>query len=183
MLELSSNKNALRRSVLEQLRAIPDDVRAERSARLREQIHPILGKTPRTVAIYAPLPHEVDFMPLLSEQPWHRYLFPRCGTHRRMEFHHVTTPAEQLIPGAMNIMAPRKEQPIIPPEEIEIIIVPGVAFTATGRRLGYGGGYYDTYLPRCPQATLLAAAFPEQILVHLPKEAHDITIPSIITLT
>jgi 5-formyltetrahydrofolate cyclo-ligase len=63
---------------------------------------------------------------------------------------------------------------------MHLVIVPGVGFTADGQRLGYGGGFYDRYLPRCPQARIVAAAFPEQICRALPTEAHDLSIPHVI---
>lgn len=181
-MQQAQNKKELRRSVLARLRTVTPEQRARRSDELRHQLAPLLSAAPCTIGIYAPLAHEVDLMPLLSEYPQHRYGFPRCEKEHRMNFHHVTEPSGQLIPAAMNIPAPKKDLPIIEPSDFDIIIVPGVAFTATGERLGYGGGYYDRYLPLCRKATLLAVAFPEQIVESLPTEEHDLIIPTIITL-
>lgn len=82
----------------------------------------------------------------------------------------------------MGIPAPALELPIIAADEFDIIVVPGVAFTRTGTRLGYGGGYYDRYLPRCTRAKVLALAFPEQMVGYIATEAHDLPLPLVITL-
>ena len=65
-------------------------------------------------------------------------------------------------------------------EKIDLLIVPGLAFTRKGDRLGYGGGYFDRYLVDYPGQTV-ALAFHEQLLPILPIEAYDIPISKIIT--
>ena len=177
----ADSKRDLRHSLLAQLRAMPAELRNLRSATLRQQLAPYLDTPePLNIALYAPLPHEVDLMPLLQEYPQHRYGFPRCGKQGYMAFHHVTKADAQLTPGALGILAPLPELPIIPAQEMHVVIVPGVGFTEDGLRLGYGGGFYDRYLPQCPQARIVAAAFPEQICTTLPTEEHDLRIPHII---
>ena len=181
---MQETKQSLRRSMLQTLKAAAaNDPAGRRSAALRRLLAPLLC-TPRplNVAIYAALPHEVDLLPLLAEYPQHRFCYPRCGAAHAMDFHHVTDPAAQLAPAALGIPAPAADLPVIPPQELDIVIVPGVAFTESGARLGYGGGYYDRYLPRCTRARLAAAAFAEQMLPHLPTDGHDVTIPHIIHL-
>lgn len=81
----------------------------------------------------------------------------------------------------MGILAPLPELPIIHPQQMDIMIVPGVGFTHSGKRLGYGGGYYDRYLPMCTRARVLALAFSEQIEDTLPTDEHDFPIPSVLT--
>ncbi len=173
-------KAALRSAVLSRLRAKSAAQRDAESAWLRAKLAPLLEGEPQRVALYAPLPHEVDLLPLLHEYPQHLCAFPRCLPGRRLAFHRVCKPAEELIPGAMGILAPRSSLPLFAPEELDLVIVPGVAFTEAGARLGYGGGYYDRFLPHCVHATLTALAFAEQILPELPTEAHDLTLPRII---
>ncbi len=177
------DKAALRTAVLSRLRARSAAQRRADSARLRQQLAPHLGGS-LCIALYAPLPHEVDLLPLLREYPQHRYAFPRCLPGRELAFHEVADPANELVPGAMGILAPRTEQPRLAPEELNLVLVPGLAFTEAGERLGYGGGYYDRYLPRCTQAKLLALAFAEQILPPgcIPTEAHDLRLPCILHL-
>lgn len=179
----TERKRTLRKAILEQLRGVSVTQRDEQSARLRRALSPLLSlPQPLTVALYAPMPHEVDLLPIVAEYPQHRYAFPRCKTERRMEFYHVSDITTQLGRDSRNIPAPIEGLPCINPTTIDIVIVPGVAFTPEGKRLGYGGGYYDTYLPRCPQAQVIALAFPVQMVADLPTEAHDLLIPHIIHL-
>lgn len=178
----TETKTAVRQRVLAKLKAAAAaDPQGLRSAALRRRLAPLLaGETPLTVALYAPLPHEVDLLPLLTEHPQHRYVFPRCLKGHRLEFRVVHDPAADMEPAAMGIPAPTAACPAVEPQEIDLIIVPGVAFTPSGDRLGYGGGFYDRYLPLCTRARLLACAFEEQMLDTLPTEAHDLRLPLIV---
>ncbi len=181
-------KNELRRAVLQRLKAKPSAQRAADSAALRAQLSPILQEQehrlsrPLRMALYAPLPHEVNLMPLLREHPQHAYAFPRCLAGRRLTFHLVRRPEEDLVPGAMGILTPRPHLPHLVPEDIDLLLVPGVAFTSAGERLGYGGGYYDSFIPRCVNARVLALAYPEQLVAHIPCEPHDVRLPHLIHL-
>lgn len=144
---------------------------------LAEELHDA-----RHICLYAPLPHEVNLMPLLTEQPGRSYYFPLCLPGRKLSFHRVQDAASELVPGAMGIPAPLPHLPRISPAEAELIIVPGVAFTREGKRLGYGGGYYDRYLPLLsPHARTLAPALPEQVYDDLPTESYDIPIDRVLT--
>ncbi|WHY84719.1 5-formyltetrahydrofolate cyclo-ligase [Neobacillus novalis] len=68
----------------------------------------------------------------------------------------------------------------VPSEEIDLLIVPGAAYTREGYRLGFGGGYYDRYLTNYFGKTL-SLAFNEQIIPQFPVEGHDIPVSKIIT--
>lgn len=168
--------------MLQQLRALSADYVQAASSRLRAQIAPHLDGA-GNICLYAPLPHEVNLLPLLSERPEHAYYFPLCQPGHRLSFHRVVNPATDLTPGAMGIPAPRPHLPSITPAEVDLVLVPGVAFTMSGQRLGYGGGYYDRFLPQLPaSARVLAAALPEQLLPTLPTDEHDCTLPLVLTL-
>lgn len=178
------DKQQLRQQMVARLRAAAAaDSEGRRSAALRALLAPLLtpddGRS-LCVGIYSPLPHEVNLLPLLTEYPLHRFCFPRCLRGHAMEFRHVREPASDMAPAAMGIPAPKLSCPLIAPQELDILIVPGLAFTARGERLGYGGGYYDRYIPQCRQAHVLALAFPEQICDTLPTEPHDCRIGNII---
>lgn len=86
----------------------------------------------------------------------------------------------QLVPGRFGIPEPDIACPIILPEELELILVPGAAFSPDGGRLGRGGGYYDRYLPRtrCVKIALVRAL---QLFDSIPTDTHDIPVDVIIT--
>lgn len=163
------------------LRALPAEKVRACSALLREKLLPLLAGA-RHICLYAPLPHEVDLLPLLQEAPEHCYYFPRCLPGRRLCFHRVRDAAADLAPGAWGIREPLASLPSIEPAAVDIVLVPGVAFTRSGKRLGYGGGYYDRYLPLLsPRARALALALPEQMVRFLPTDSYDFTLSEILT--
>lgn len=180
---IHEQKKALRLYMLEILRqAAKADTSGRRSAALRSLSAALLEGPSKTIGIYYPMPHEVNLLPLVAAYPQHRFAFPRCVSGHQLVFHHVTQPDKDFAPGGHNIPAPAEHLPIIQPAELDILIVPGVAFSTDGKRLGYGGGYYDRYIPRCPRAKLTALAFAEQIVPHIPTDEHDCCIPHILHL-
>ena len=177
----TSTKRETRQRVLESLRAMSAATRDEKSSALRQLAASLLSnETALNIGIYIPMPHEVNLLPLLQEYPQHHYAAPRCLPGRQMSFHHIRHVAEDTAPDAHGIPAPHADLPVLQPEDIDILFVPGVAFTPEGDRLGYGGGYYDRYIPRCTKAHLIAAAFIEQLQAALPTEAHDLRIPHLL---
>lgn len=182
-METHGNKRELRQHMLALLRAVPAEQREADSAILRAKLVSLLGSSsPLTVGIYLPLQHEVNLLPLLQEYPQHLYAAPRCLAGRQLCFHRITNIAEDTAPGSHGILAPHAHLPIVSPQEMDILIIPGVAYTEQGARLGYGGGYYDRYLPQCTRTQTVALAFALQMLPHIPTETHDFTLPNIIHL-
>lgn len=99
--------------------------------------------------------------------------------NKRLVWHHYT-PDTPLTTGVMAIRE-ASQAPLVLPQQLELIVVPGLAFTTTGRRLGYGGGYFDRLLAECHVPTV-ALALPQQLQANLPWEAHDQLIDRIIVL-
>ena len=73
-----------------------------------------------------------------------------------------------------------RKQNLVEPNDIDLLIVPGIAFDSEGFRMGFGGGYYDRFLQSFKGNTV-SLAFQEQIVSNLPKEDHDIPVEKIIT--
>lgn len=71
---------------------------------------------------------------------------------------------------------------MVKPEDIDVIVCPVVAFDKKGNRLGYGGGYYDRYLPRLKPSTFkIGVAFSCQEVEQIPTDAFDVPLDAIIT--
>ncbi|MCU9613879.1 5-formyltetrahydrofolate cyclo-ligase [Caldibacillus lycopersici] len=99
---------------------------------------------------------------------------------RELNFYQITD-FQQLAKGYFGLYEPITEQTkLVQAESIDTLIIPGVAFTPTGFRLGFGGGYYDRYIPTF-KGIKLALAFQEQLLADLPVEEHDQKVDMIIT--
>ena len=86
----------------------------------------------------------------------------------------------ELVPGAYGIPEPPEDAEILDPRAFGLILVPGVAFSPEGRRLGRGGGYYDRYLADT-RGLKVALARDLQLTPHLPAGPHDIDVDLIIT--
>ena len=99
-----------------------------------------------------------------------------------MRFFEIHSRAD-LISGTFGILEPILRQGIVEvsPSEDSLMILPGVAFDADGRRLGYGGGYYDRYLEHVPGCRRLGLAYACQIADVLPQEVSDIAADMVIT--
>lgn len=79
------------------------------------------------------------------------------------------------------ILEPDELIPAVKKEDIDLIILPGVAFDKSGGRLGYGGGYYDKYLNSCPQDICkVALCYDFQIVENVPVEEHDVKANDVI---
>jgi 5-formyltetrahydrofolate cyclo-ligase len=88
----------------------------------------------------------------------------------------------ELEIGRYGIREPKGEmiRPV-PREEIDAILVPAVAFDRRGHRVGYGGGYYDRFLPEVPRAVRIGAAYSCQIVAMVPEDPHDLPVDRIVT--
>ncbi|MBK9598828.1 MAG: 5-formyltetrahydrofolate cyclo-ligase [Flavobacteriales bacterium] len=94
---------------------------------------------------------------------------PKSLKGRVMENYRYTG-QQDLVPGVFGTRHPAGDAYT---GTFDLIIVPGLAFTAKGHRLGYGAGYYDTFLPQHPEAFTVAVCFPFQVVASLPVEGHD----------
>jgi 5-formyltetrahydrofolate cyclo-ligase len=89
---------------------------------------------------------------------------------------------DDLVPGAWGIPEPRGGLPKVDPLRIDVAVVPGVAFDHVGGRVGYGGGYYDAFLPQLrPDAVRIALAFEAQLVDRVPTEDHDLGVDAVVT--
>lgn len=174
-------KAELRREMRTRLKTLGPD-RAEKSQAICAAIaaHPAFTSGHR-VALFSSLPSEPDLASLWEYGP-RKFCYPRV-TQEQIEYVEIAAP-DDLIPAAWNpwVREPAAAAAIIAPAEIELILVPGLAFTSDGWRLGRGGGFYDRFLERLPAGTVkLGVCFDLQIVETLPAEAHDQRLDGIVT--
>ena len=114
-----------------------------------------------------------------------RVLLPRVNrASRQLELYAVQDIERQVAPGAWGIREPRMDccEKFEALAELDLILLPGVAFSRDGGRLGYGGGYYDKLLQRMPhQPTLVAGAFALQLVEDIPQEPTDRRVDWLVT--
>jgi 5-formyltetrahydrofolate cyclo-ligase len=106
-------------------------------------------------------------------------LLPRCDAPGEMTARRVQS-LHELQPGAYGLMEPAESSEIMPPERIDLILVPGAAFDRRGGRIGQGGGYYDRFLGKT-DALRVGVCHSFALLDAVPKEAHDMRMDFVLT--
>ena len=137
----------------------------------------------RFLYCYVSYGSEVDTRRLIEEslKRGKRVAVPRVRGRYRMDFCFIRSMAD-LSPGYKGIPEPGpwcRKAPV--PFEETLVIVPGIAFDRSGGRIGYGGGYYDTYLAGKTKCIKAAAAYSMQITEQIPTEPSDVKMDLIIT--
>jgi 5-formyltetrahydrofolate cyclo-ligase len=137
-----------------------------------------------TVMLFASFRTELDTAPIAEwvVRAGKTLCLPRVLGPRLMKAYRVTDLAADLVPGKWDIPEPREGLPEVSPETIDLVFVPGSAFDEEGRRCGWGGGFYDNYLPLTRSGTpWVALAFEVQMVPLICCEPHDLSVTAIVT--
>ena len=183
---LRDAKRAIRERVLATRDALPARQREAASEKIVERLIALPSfLAARTIFVTIPFRNEWDSR-LLAERALtlgKALASPRVDLQSRMlSLHRVRDLSIDLAPGYRGIPEPRTLCPAVAIDEIEWVLVPGVAFDIHGRRLGYGGGYYDRLLPLLPRAApRIAGAFEAQLVDEVPAAPHDLSVDLIVT--
>lgn len=136
----------------------------------------------KTIGITLSLPFELNTDAIIKSA-WaanKRVIVPKVVGETLSWF--ILTPKTPLSAGAMNIKEPTQAAEMIAVQNADLLIVPGLAFTRTGQRLGFGGGFYDRVL-RDFAGDTVALALAEQLLPALPTESHDQNVQQVLAYT
>lgn len=174
-----TDKRNIRKAVRAEIKKLSAEDKATLSSQIFNKIATIKEiENASVIALFTSLPDEPqtdDFIKQLLLQNQH-IVVPRIEGED-MNFYDIS---KGVAVGAYNIMEPIATTPI-EPREIDAMIVPGVAFTREGARLGRGKGFYDKYLSRSGfRAYTIGVCYPCQIVESLPTEPHDKIIDRVI---
>ncbi len=171
-------KTELRRNIKLLTKVLPEGESSKQSLCVVEQLRGVIAqRRPRVVALFSPLPDEVQIAGLVSELSC-RVVLPRVAGED-MEFYDFCSAS--MATGAFGILEPQGGAPCRV-EDIDLMVVPGVAFTSGGSRLGRGKGYYDKYLSRKGfRAFCVGVCYAHQLLAELPVEPHDRAMDMVIS--
>lgn len=149
------------------------DRKPEASSRIREHLFSSkIWQSAQVVYGFSPIPTEPDWSG--DELPKDRaFAFPRVDGEE-MDFFL----AGDFSVGKFGLREPLGSQLAPPPD---LVLVPGLAFSAAGARLGRGGGFYDRWLARHPSVITVGVCFACQLVEHLPDEAHDLQVQCVLT--
>jgi 5-formyltetrahydrofolate cyclo-ligase len=178
---IASEKAALRREMSARLRSL---TALERTAKSRAICRAIVEspkyRNARVAALFAAMPSEPDLSDL-SESTDKTFAFPRVEGDE-VKFY-APPPAGPWGVGSGKVREPDPAHSTpVPAMEIDLILVPGLAFTSRGERLGRGGGYYDRLLARISaEVPRIGVAFACQIVERLPIEPHDAAVDCVVS--
>mgnify|MGYP001736551158 CR=1 FL=1 len=149
-------KAELRKQVLQEMKALPLEQKQAMDQALTDQFlkHPFYQEA-KVIATYLSFPHEFQTQELIDQvlKDGKKVLIPKTYPKGRMDF--VVYNPQQLVKTSFGLLEPQGDLEVVDASQIDLIHVPGLAFTTKGYRIGYGGGYYDRYLKHFPGHTLI----------------------------
>jgi 5-formyltetrahydrofolate cyclo-ligase len=181
-------KRHLRRRMRSLRAAIPERARALRSdslvARLLELPELVSA---RSIALFWPMEGQMEVDVRKLDQEYRsrgvRVFYPRVGVAEphAPEFAE-TASTEDLVESGRGFLEPVASNLVATRGDIDVVIVPALAVSATGHRIGYGSGFYDAVLPTLsPPACAIAVAFDFQLLAEVPTMAMDVACALVVT--
>ncbi len=179
---MNKEKQILRQKIRLQRSQLSSEIRKEKDRLIFEALvqEPAVQNADVILA-YASCHDEPDtwkFITWALEQK-KKIALPKCGQNRQMKFL-VISRLEELQAGTHDIPEPVTSQKAVITEH-SVCIVPGLAFTREGCRLGQGAGYYDRFLKNYPDLYTIGICYDFMIQDALPCEVHDCQIRKIIT--
>jgi len=176
------DKSELRRRFLRQRDTLPANKVAAASTAICQRLAawpPISNlQPPPSILTYLAFRNELDLGLLFDLLPRVRWVVPRIIEGGRMSLHPYD-PA-RLMRHRFGMLEPAADLPVVAPTSLDLILVPGVAFDRQGRRMGFGGGYYDRLLPTTP-ALRVGVTYDECLADALPCAEHDQRMDWVVT--
>ena len=172
-------KAELRKQVLQEMKAIPREQKQAMDQALTDQFlkHPFCQEA-KVIATYLSFPHEFQTQELIEQalRDCKKVLIPKTYPKGRMDF--VVYDPQQLVKTSFGLLEPQGDLEVVDASQIDLIHVPGLAFTTEGYRIGYGGGYYDRYLEHFTGHSM-STIYPCQVQQFMP-ENHDIPVQEVL---
>lgn len=177
-------KQQLRQRLQKQLEQMNKTEYLERSQELANQLYQTEEwKQAGTIGLtYARFP-EVATLSIMeyAYKQGKKVALPRTNMKAREMHFYVIQDLDQLELRPYNLYEPKENLRFyVSPKELDLLIVPGLAFSKDGSRLGMGGGFYDRYLPFFKGETV-SLCFKEQLIESIPVEAHDMRIDLVLS--
>lgn len=183
----TNTKKALREAMMQRRLALSPAEVTDRSQRIARRLFTLPSyQEAGFIMTYVSFRHEVETAPIIRAalEAGKRVAVPYTNRQEKklLPLEIIDFPGE-LAPGQWGILEPRPEvwRPVNP-HQLQLIIVPGLAFDAQGNRLGYGGGYYDRFLPPLAgRAMAVALAYDFQVYPRLCCNTYDYPVDMVIT--
>ncbi len=176
------DKKELRSEILRRRKSLSSEEVADKSLSIVSNLSKIqCYNYSKIIALYSPYRNEVDLLSLFSDSS-KRFCFPKVvkGT-KKLDFYLLNNLSD-FIEGAYGIMEPSDSLEKVAVEDVELFLVPGVAFSIDMERIGYGGGFYDTTLQyRSTNSKTIGVAFEIQMVDSGFADLWDQTLDGVVT--
>lgn len=178
-------KKDLRKSILAVRRGMSPEEVASGSDRIADHLcsWPVYQNA-KKIMLYLAMPDEPHVDKVISHAlaAGKTVCVPHMCETRGLMDAAIISNLDDLVVGQFNILVPNPNTlRLLEPSELDLIIVPGVAYAKDGRRLGMGAGYYDRFLFKANTAELIGAAWAAQILDLVPTDSHDRPVNYLLT--
>ena len=179
---MGCTKAEQRKIAMEKRRALSNEERAQFSQAVAEKLMTLdVIKSAKNILSYASTYDEVDMAPFAKLKADAKISYPISYAHGIMKAF-VPNTKDAWVIGKFDIKSPDEDNSSpMNPEDIDVVIVPCVAFDETLKRLGHGAGYYDRYLPLCTKAKFICVAFEAQKLDNVVTDMYDHLMDAIVS--
>lgn len=178
------SKDQLRKNMISELKTFttfPEKKQAVEKQIVQELFASSLWNQATSVGITNSMAYEFDTLPIIAQafQMGKKVATPKTFSQGAMDFYQISQ-REEWVETSFGVKEPKSQIQLLP-NQIDLLIVPGVVFSTTGYRIGFGGGYYDRYLNRYQGATC-SLVFPFQLKEGWEKDDFDQPVEKIITV-
>lgn len=180
------DKKTIRKDILNKRDSIKPEIRHKKDSMIMHRVISLPDfEEAKTILYFASFRSEVATLPHIEEalKGGKRIVLPKVhNKDKRLKLYEILDTGD-IKPGFMGIpepkVMPERQRDI---NDVDLVIMPGVAFDQDGNRLGYGAGYYDKLLAGLKKdIPLIGIAYEEQIVDTLPSEGHDVKVNKIVT--
>lgn len=181
-MDIKEAKKALRGEIRAKRRHIPPETRGEKDKSITEKVLSLDEyKKAGTVFCFVSYGGEPETRDIIADilKQGKRLCVPRCLDEGQMECVLIEG-LSCLRPGYKGILEPKEGLPVLDPAEIDMAVVPGMAFTREGARLGQGGGFYDRFMEKT-KAFTCGICYSEFLLEDIPAESFDKKVSAVVT--
>ena len=186
-MKIAIERERVRTEILHRREALTSEERTRRSQRIVDSAaHWIQREGFDAVMLYLSMRSEVETTGLLEGllQAGKQVCAPVVDTERlELVPCQIRNLKTELVRHPYGILEPNQTCPIFPTQHLQLIVVPGIAFDRNGYRLGYGKGFYDRFLMKCPHAVVVGLAYQVQLVEDTFPQAWDVPVQHIFTET
>ncbi len=179
MTDVGKQKKLLRNKIREAVACLENEQKCQESEAVRLTIEGTVEfEKAQVIMCYCSMPSELNTAKMLQCWPAEKTIvLPRVNG---LEMEVRLFDKSKMKSGQLDILEPTTDCQLFSPEDIDLIIVPGMAFDVNGNRLGHGKGFYDRFIVHT-EATLFGVCFNCQLVDQVPTEGHDKKMHRIIT--